>query len=341
MTSRNRYFLIGALLVLVAGLGVGVVAYYTGALPGSPAARLNGPAELRYVPADASLVAYADVRGVMQSRFRQQMLKVEPDEQGRRQFEAKTGIDVQRDIDHVVACVTPGTGADRADRSSGLVLASGRFDQAKIAALLQEKGAQKESYGGVDLFTQEASGHMAGLEGGPHWGLAFLAPGTVAIGSLRLVKSAIDLRNGRGANVTSNAELMKLIRANDQGTTWAVGRFDQLREQARIPDQVASRIPPITWFSVAGHVDDGISGTLRAETRDDQAAENLRQVVQGFVALARMQAGSQPDLASVLQSVQLSGTGREVSLSFAVPARVLERIPGADHRRDGDQHPRP
>jgi len=327
MTSRNRYFLIGAMLVLVVGLGVGLVAYYSGALPGS-LGRHSGPTELSYVPADASLVAYADVKGVMQSHFRQQVLKVEPDEQGRRKF-------VERDIDHVVACVTPGPGTG-AGESSGLVLASGRFDQQKIAALVKNNGGQTETYAGrqVLVYTPE-TGH------GKAFALAFVDPGLVAIGSLPLVKSALDLRDGHGASVTSNAELMKLISENDQGTTWAVGRFDQLRAQARLPEQVASRIPPITWFSVAGHVDDGISGTLKAEARDDQAAQDLRQVVQGFVALARMQAGSQADITAVLQSVQLGGTGREVSLSFAVPAQVLDHLQSHGMRpQDGQPRPR-
>ncbi len=339
MTSRNRYFLIGALLVLVSGLGVGLVAYYNGALPGAGAGR-SGLAELRYLPADASLVAYADVHDVMQSRFRQQVLKVEPNEDGRRRFEAQTGIDVERDIDHVVACLTPGTGSDN---SSGLVLATGRFDQSKIAALMQTKGARTETYGGRQIFEHEAVEHTPVSEGAKVWALSFIDAHTVAIGGLPLVKSAIDLHNGHGANVTSNAELMRLIRGNDQGTTWAVGRFDELREQARLPEQVASRIPPITWFSVAGHVNDGVSGKVTAETRDDAAAQNLRQVVQGFVALARMQVGSQPDLQSVLQSVQLGGSGREVSLSFAVPASVLEHLPSGGPHGHGDrpQSPQP
>jgi hypothetical protein len=75
------------------------------------------------------------------------------------------------------------------------------------------------------------------------------------------------------------------------------------------------------------HIDGGVSGTLRAEARDDQSAENLRQVVQGFLALGRMQSQADPKIAALLQSLQLTGTGKTVALSFTVPAEIFDMIP--------------
>ena len=63
---------------------------------------------------------------------------------------------------------------------------------------------------------------------------------------------------------------------------------------------------------------------LRAEARDDEAAKNLRDVVQGFMALAKLQAGSKPELQPLIQSIQLSGTGKTVALSFEVPAALID-----------------
>jgi len=84
--------------------------------------------------------------------------------------------------------------------------------------------------------------------------------------------------------------MMELIADVDAGNNaWAVGRFDAITTQARLPQEIASKIPPITTFAVMTHIDGGITGTLRAEARDDQSAENLRQVVQGLLALGRMQ----------------------------------------------------
>ena len=105
---------------------------------------------------------------------------------------------------------------------------------------------------------------------------------------------------------------------------WAVGRFDVLTSQAKLPDQIASQVGAVKWFAAAGHINGGLSGTLRAEARDDQSAENLRDVVRGVLALGRLQAQSDPRLSAVAQSLQLTGTGKTVSLSFTVPAELLD-----------------
>ena len=65
---------------------------------------------------------------------------------------------------------------------------------------------------------------------------------------------------------------------------------------------------------------------LRAEARDDEAAKNLRDVVQGFLALAKLQAGKKPEIQTLVQSLQLSGTGKTVALSFEVPPSSSTRL---------------
>jgi hypothetical protein len=90
---------------------------------------------------------------------------------------------------------------------------------------------------------------------------------------------------------------------------------------------VTSRLPPVKWLAAAGHIDGGLSGSLRAEARDDQSAENLRDVVRGFLALARMQAQSDPRTSSLVESMQLTGSGKTVALSFRVPAEIIDMIP--------------
>ena len=143
-----------------------------------------------------------------------------------------------------------------------------------------------------------------------------------------MVRTAIDLMTG-GSNVTSNNELMSQIRLLTDGNAWVVGRFDELRANARLPEQIASQIPPITWFSLSSRIDSGIRGTVRADTRDEQSAANLRDVVRGFVALAKLQAGSKPELQSVVQSIALGGSGKTVSLSFSVPGEVFDAVGAA------------
>jgi hypothetical protein len=206
---------------------------------------------------------------------------------------------------------------------------------------MREHGATVETYNGKRLVI--AAHKAKDVDASPDTGVAvrhagqsfavsFMEPGLVAIGSTTLIRSAIDLHHAGNnpqkglESVTGNEELMNLVRSMDDGNAWAVGRFDALGSHARLPEAVAKQIPAITWVSVSGHVNGGIRGILRAEARDDEAANNLRDVVRGFLALAKLQSGSRPELQLMMQSLELSGTGRTVALNFAVPAEVFDVV---------------
>lgn len=316
MTSRTRYFVIISLLILIVGVGTGLVAYYVG-LPGQALFGQGGPDELQLVPRNAALVAYADVRGIMSSDARQKLrLAVPVPENGRRELQERTGIDIESDIDHIVAALQP----QQDGRTAGLVVARGRFSDVKIESFMREHGAAVEEYGGKRVIVPPASPTSQDM-----FAVSFLEPGVVALGDHRLVRAAIDLQKG-GENITANSELMALVRSIESGDAWAVGRMDALRSDGRMPAQLAERLPAITWFSVSGRVDSNIRGVLRADARDEQAANDLRDVVRGFLALGKLQAGSQPGLQTLMQSLELGGTGKSVVLSFSIPAELLDAL---------------
>src|SRR6185295_7053432 len=102
--KKTRYFvaIMGAILAI--GLGTGLVASYMG-MPISVFSRAAGPDELQYVPADAAVVAYANVREVMDSDFRKRFKDIEPTQDQKNQFEEKTGLNFEQDVDSVTAAV--------------------------------------------------------------------------------------------------------------------------------------------------------------------------------------------------------------------------------------------
>ena len=57
------------------------------------------------MPADAAVVAYADVRSIMDSQLRQRLKLAMPAATGQQEFQEQTGIDIERDIDYVVAAI--------------------------------------------------------------------------------------------------------------------------------------------------------------------------------------------------------------------------------------------
>jgi hypothetical protein len=342
MTKKTRYFMAGSAAVLAAGLGTGMIAYYAGGFqPVSASAVAN---ELRYVPADATLVAYADVRAIMDSDLRSRLKAAIPmHEQGQKEFQEQTGIDIERDIDYVVASLSTS-----AQKAAPLVVARGRFNDTQLEGLIREHGGTVELYKGKRLVNAPGSPQAeapvpAPQATSPEPGqifhelhahhqnlvLAFLEPGLIAFGDATAVKTAIDAQLS-AHSITSNSEMMDLVTDIGQSNNaWAVGRFDILAAKANLPEQVTRQLPAVKWFAAAGHVNGGLSGSLRAEARDDPAAENLRDVVRGFLALARMQASADPRTAALVESLQLTGTGKTVALSFTVPSEVIDMIPKA------------
>src|SRR5687768_5391259 len=170
MTKSTRYFMAGSAAVMAAGLCTGLVAFYGGGF--QPVWASSVSTELVYVPADATVVAYADVRSNMDSDLRQQLKQAIPSPTGQEEFHQKTGIDIDRDIDYVVAAMT----AIEEGRPSGLVVARGRFDAVTLEGLAREHGGTVEEYKGKRLITSPAEHHEQVT-------MAFLEPGLIGVGS--------------------------------------------------------------------------------------------------------------------------------------------------------------
>jgi hypothetical protein len=317
MQKRTRLFLLIAGVILFAGLGTGLVAAYRGGFQNLVLIGSDGPDELAYVPASAHMVAYADVRAIMQSDLRQKFHPHAPNASGANKFQEETGIDVERDVDHIVAFAT-GTGGDPKN-ARPLLLARGRFDAVRIEGAVRDHGATVEDYKGKRVLTQPEQ----------HFAVAFLEPDLVAAGTLDSVRQAIDVKAAGDGTIHDNAEVMRLIRDSDNGTAWAVARLDAVTGSGRLPGDVVKQLPAVNWFAVTGHLDDGVRGTIRAEARDEQAAKDLAEVVRGFMALARLQAGQHAEFAAVLNSLELSGSGKTVTVNFAVPGDVLDALAAA------------
>jgi hypothetical protein len=135
MLVRTRYFFVGSALIVAVGLCAGLVAYYGGNLP--LRASTIGPAELTYLPSATTGVAYANVRDIMNSEFRRRLSNLLPSGAGKHQLLAETGIDLEEDIDSVVA----GFGSSGDSAGPPIVLLRGRFDASRIESVATSRGA--------------------------------------------------------------------------------------------------------------------------------------------------------------------------------------------------------
>ena len=339
MTGKTRYFLVGSALVFFVGLSIGLVAYY-GGMPKGLFASTTGPAELKFVPEDAVVVAYANVKQVMGSDLRQRLRQFgAPTDEGRNEFKTATGIDIENDINYVVAFMGKRQGDAAANTTNGAVLANGQFDQARLEALAREKGATVEDYKGKRLIKPGGKDNEEGSARERGMAVAFLDKGLVAIGGEAIIRQLIDGPGASSKTALDNADLMKLIADQHDASIWAVGQFEAISSQAKLPQEVTDRIPPITWFSASGHVNGGVQVMVKAETKSDEAAANLRDIVRGFVALAKMQAGNRPEAQALWPSVEMGGTGKTVSLSFGVTTQLIDAMTPKKHDSDAPKKP--
>jgi hypothetical protein len=325
MTQRTRYFLLGSSMVIIVGLATGLVAMYGGNLPMRSSS--VGPAELAYMPGGTSAVAYANVHEVMNSAFRQKLRQVFPTGEEKDKIQSEIGVDIEHDIDTVVVGF-----AGNPDDKNAVALVRGRFNTPQIEAVAVQHGATVADYNGKRMITMAGAGESGAV--------AILEPGLLALGNATTVKAAIDASKS-GQNLTKNTDVMKFVGELDgRNTAWAVGRVEGMGlANTGLPQQAKDQLSAIQWFVVNLHVDGGVNGVARAIARDDQAAENLRDVVRGGLAAAHLMGGHDTRLDAVVNAIQVTGTGKDVAVSFTIPTEILDLINGVAGIRNLQQGP--
>jgi len=168
--------------------------------------------------------------------------------------------------------------------------------------------------------------------------IALVNANLVIVGSLDAVKAAIDRQQDQGnPSILSDGEFVQMLESLDGGASmWAIGRSTALMaDHAELPGQIASTLPGVKWVAASGHVNGGLRATLRAEANDAEAGKNLRDIVQGALAVARLQLDGKPELAPLLRGLQVEGTGTSVSVNFTMPSDVLDLLISQAQRHAG------
>jgi hypothetical protein len=321
MTKGTRFVLIGAVVVVMGAVATGLVAFYNGSLVIGSSSQ---PGEFSYLPSTSTAVAYADVRAIMNSEFRKKLRQVLPTGDEQAKLKAEIGVDIEKDIDTVVAAM-----AGNEPEHGGVVLIRGRFTEQTIESAAARHGAKSESYKGKKLLLMaDHDGGAIHVGGKPSTAcLAFLERGLIALGDVASVKRAIDTGAG-GESVLKNADLMKLVaEIRSTGNAWAVGRMDSFANHP-LPGPVKDQLSAVQFMAASVKINGGVSGLLRAEARDDQSAEQLRDIVRGALAAGKLMSGKDARVDAMLSSFQLAGSGKTVSLSFTVPPEVFDILNG-------------
>ena len=263
--KKTRYFVAVMGAILAIGLGTGLVASYMG-LPVSVFSSAAGPEELQYVPADAAVVAYANVRDVMNSA-------VPPAVQGHRTL-AERQERVRRE-DRPQPRTGRRLGRRRGDAEGqpgeqprGLVPDSRHapVTRPRVSKRSPSSTAPRSANTRASASSPITTTTRTTTDAATTWRSASSKPTSSPSAASRSVKAAIDAR-ASNRNIVSNNDMMKLVNEIDNANAWAVGKFDAIASKAGLPTEIASAMPAISWFSAAGHINGGVSGTFKAEPR--------------------------------------------------------------------------
>jgi hypothetical protein len=293
------------------------------------------------------MVGYVDIHTVMNSDLRRSLERAAATERGgdkrKGDIHDFAGIDLETQVNHVVGYLekidagpagAPGAqpSEPRGDlQPRGLLFAQGTFEQAKVEQFIGEHGGTMAEYHGKHLAVHRHTSddpNNKDRQGREEMAVGFLQPNLIALGDVDLVRRAIDLSNNSSgdANVMSNAEVMKMARDAAGETAWVVGNFDAVSRKMGLPSALRQQVPPLRMVSAKAHINGGVKATIKAETADQAAADQMRDVLRGFVSVVRLQAGAKPELQSALKTLELGGTGSTVQLSFALTPEIVLTI---------------
>ena len=258
------------------------------------------------------MVAYANVRALMASPLRDRLRELGSVHPAIATLQEWTGASLERDVDDLVFS----SEAVGDIVAQPLMILTGRFDSRRLDMYARDHGGRIESYSGarVVLAPRQAGDAAIVL---PTSGLALL-------GDAPSVRRALDAKAGAVRAITDNVGFMRTVAGLDDRAAWSVATLQAVIARAAIPADVAAQLPAIDWLAASGRFGPTARGELSAQARDEIAAGSLRDLVRGFMALARMQAARNRELRGALASAALAGDGTTVTLSFDVTPGLLD-----------------
>jgi hypothetical protein len=275
------------------------------------------PRLLNLVMPDATVLAGVNVDQAKTTPFGQYVLTtlLQAQDQKLQQLATLTGFDPRRDVSELLLA-----SASAPSNKTGLALARGAFDPAKIAAAAQSTSAAVEAYGGLSII--EDPQHQNGF--------AFLDSTLVVAGDLANVKAAIDRRNGGRTIPIALAD-----QVNQLGSTqdaWAISTVppSTLKPPAAAPPasgvNIQNAIQKVQ--SASGGVKFGavvvVTGQAQAATPQD--ASSVGDVLKLFVSMAQLQASQHPEAAALAQSLVVSTQGSTLKITLSLPSEQIQQL---------------
>jgi hypothetical protein len=304
-----------------------------GALLATPAIAGSGGA-LSLVPADVTAVGFVRVADLRSNPFQLRVFeetdKLTSDGDAAR-FLAEAGLDLHNDVDAVVACTT----GSREARGRTLVAFEGRFDPARVASALTQRGAVGVSIAGGDYFRlKESSG-----ERGPG-AVAVLGPNLILAGNETAVAAALGARLSGGGGFSTGSGLgREYHRVDPAATAWVLVDVQGSRVYAErsgaSSSGVMGALKSVSVAAFQARVEgDALAIKATGLSNDEETRELIEDALRGVTAAWRMAAQEKnPELVSVIRQFKITRDDEGVTISGTLPGDLIRSFTAAKRDR--------
>lgn len=278
---------------------------------------------LNLVMPEAQIMAGMNVTTARISPFGQYVLsQFHSDEKGFQELVTQTGFDPRQDVTEILAA----SGGDLKSKS-GLVLARGSFDAAKIAAAASSGKGQAvvSQYGGATLISM---GNDASHS------VAFIGNSVVVMGDTASVKAAVDRADKVNSISPALAARVQALSTTLDAWTVTLASLGSLLP-AELGGAKGPAAQPLALVknieSSSGGVKFGanveISGQAVANNEQNaKALADIVRMVAGFVTLSGGQDPKMAGIAQIVQTLKVENVGNTVNISASVPEAQLEAL---------------
>jgi hypothetical protein len=291
---------------------------------------------LALVPSSAKVVGGFDVTTSRNSEFGRYLLaKSQMEDPHLQELMAETGFDPRRDLESLVFASGDPNAANH--QNSFAVLARGTFDEQRIMAHAQAKGATVQSFHGIQMLINQSKNEHT-----PHeqTAIAFLGAGVAALADVATLQQII--LNRSASSVLDPAMQSKIDDVGSKNDIWfaALTGSDFLGNHFSPDNGNGKVLQSVVQSSGGARLGPTIDVTFHAVTRSAQDANALADVAHFMASMLQMQRQNdkRADLmASSLDTMSVLTAGNVVDFALSMPEKNLEQI--ADLAPKGG-HPR-
>lgn len=271
-----------------------------------------GPIQIENVSADAKWVAHVDIERFVSSKIGALILEELQAKGLKRKFAAFRevfGFYPSEDLRSITLY------GNQYQPHKGVLIIKGTFDKEKLLILIRANDTyQEQDYKGRAI-------HEWIDKGEEHYGSFYKDDVIVIANSKKNVHKGLDVMDGNSGNLADNAESSDFQLAPPGVFLTAAARG--ISEQAAVPPKAMILKMADRLILAVGEVEgnDYIRVVLKA--RDETAANQIQQMLQGIIAFGTMMGEQNPQLAELAQAVQLTLNGTRVKLRLTQPAEKI------------------